>query len=75
MHRGNVQFICAFASITAETYNYYHYTRTHRLFLIPNSMPVTLSLRYFGAPSYQSLKFIYLQHVQQHQGWIQDITV
>ena len=29
------------------------------LFLIPNFMSMTLSPRYFGAPSYQSLKFIY----------------
>ena len=29
------------------------------LFLILNFMPVTLSPRYFGAPSYSSLKFIY----------------
>ena len=31
----------------------------HRLFLIPNFMPVTLSPRYFSAPSYWSLKFFY----------------
>ena len=36
-------------------------TATHKpchQFCIPNSKPVTLSPRYFGAPSYQSLKFI-----------------
>ena len=33
--------------------------KPHHLFLIPNFVPVTLSPRYFGAPSYQSLTFIY----------------
>ena len=33
-------------------------------FCTSNSKPVTLSPRYFGAPSYWSLKFIKIQYVQ-----------
>ena len=36
------------------------------LFLNPNSMPVTLSLRYFGVPLYQSLNLF--THFQQNTG-------
>ena len=34
-------------------------SKPHCLFLNPNFMPVTLSPRYFSAPSYWHLKFIY----------------
>ena len=36
--------------------------RPSHQFHIPNFEPVTLSPRYFGAPSYQSLKFIDITH-------------
>ena len=49
--------------------------QTHCLFHIPNSMPVRLSPRYFSVPLYRSLEFIYLQHIQKHQGQIQNKNV
>ena len=41
-------------------------SKPHCLFLNPNSMSVTLSPRYFGAPSYWSLNLF--MHLQQNTG-------
>ena len=50
------RFICTSASITARIPSYYQLHSNLVVFsFIPNFMPVTLSPRYFGAPSYWSL--------------------
>ena len=51
---------------TPESMNIIYASEPLRLFLSPNSMPVTLSPRYFGVLSYQSLDLF--THFQQSTG-------
>ena len=45
-------FVCLPASVHTEDTEYYGESKPHPLFSKPFSVPVTLSPRYFSAPSY-----------------------
>ena len=58
-------FVCTSAGIHTGTLININASKLLYLFLNPISMPVTLSPRYFGVPSYQSLN-LFTQNAGRH---------